>query len=216
VTMPATAECWWSQRALYLSAFRRDGTLMDASGINVDTGRWWEYDAEQGTLYVADFKRFASNLVRVLAKATPVAFSALHRSLFGIAPPDAKKSVTFKTRHGRRIAVITATFKAKGSPLHQEGKDVVEVDTETNHLLSSLTYIRLGDEPWQLFFIGMDDIEWDVPVPRHLAAPKIPQGTKAVHVAATVAETDDVLTLEMTGQALTEEHQTISMHFKKK
>jgi len=204
--MPGRAEVWVGMRGNEAGTYMRyvtpDGRLRmaAASSINPNTGEWWFYDYGKQTRYVADVTPIADKAGQVVAESAEMLRSKMLTG--GIAAmlaervPDLKKSVTYETRDGRKVAVVTITFTARTSPTRVTERMVTDVDAETKHLLSMRQYAQAEGAEEEL--VGaIDRVEYDVPVPADLAAVVAPEGTKTVRGTASIEETEKVLSLVM-------------------
>ena len=193
---PGHFEFWVSAGVMYGRVLAPDGVLMQAHAINPDTGEYWHYTAEEGTLYVADITPISAQAAVVVANVSRMIGSGSLRRVLDPAVDDVEESVSIETRDGRKVSVVTFTGTVTTSPRRVIGRFVCEVDAETNRLLTMRQYAQAEGAPEEL--VGaIDQMQYDVPAPADLAAFTAPEGTKTVQATATIEETEHIISLNL-------------------
>jgi len=193
--MSGRQEVWFSSRAMYAQFVGPDGEVTYAGGADLDAGQWWHYTREDRTRWLGDLRPVAATAAEVVSAVPRILVSERMTELFGKKLRDAKETVTVETRDGRKVSIVTLTGTPTNAP--RPGlttRLVVEVDPETNHILTFRQYGKARGGEEQLVQ-AMDRVEYDAPFPSH--AFSIPEGTKTVKVPVLVEETKDTVSLVM-------------------
>jgi len=198
-------EIWAGSSKGYVRVVSPDGKLSGLTVLDADAREWWNYDAKDNAVYVADLTPIADRVGDAVAQVNQMLRSSLAtptpgeiKTLVGAAGfCDIKESVTSQTREGRKVLVVTVTATISSSPRKVTGRWVCEVDAETNRLLTMHQYAQAEGSPEELVQV-VDLVEYDVPFPAAPTKLGLPEGTKTVQATATIEKSASLLRLVMT------------------
>jgi hypothetical protein len=186
-------DLWVTSRKFCLLS-RNNQVIDGATCMDAAAGEWWAFEAAGKRLFLADLKPLGERAEEIIAK---IGREFLNNQIIDTLVeehPEAKKSVEIVERDGKEIAVISTSHTAKTSPVKVTKRNIFEVDTATNRMLSVHQYAQAEGGPEELI-ARLDSIEYNTPVPSGRAELGIPEDVEIVQATAEIRESDELVSI---------------------